>query len=137
LPWVVPLTEPAVVPLVVEPGAVPGVDDELPVAPLGEDMVLDPVALPEDVPEAELGDEVSVVVDIVVVCDGVEAVVSGAVVVVPVVAGLVAVVVVLGVVVLVVVLLRSQPAAALASARAAARGMRRFMTSPVQCALKE
>jgi hypothetical protein len=43
---------------------------------------------------------------------------------------------VLGVFVLLLVLLRSQPAANVATVMAAKMGIRRFMTSPVQCVKK-
>jgi hypothetical protein len=139
---VVPLTEPAVVPLVDVPALLPGAAEELPgvdalpLVPLGE-LAL-PEAVPIVVPVVLPDEDVSVPVEAVELGDdelgevlvSVEAVLG--VVVVP---G-VEVVDALGVVVVVLVvdLLRSQPAATAARARAAARGMRRFMTSPVQCA---
>jgi hypothetical protein len=140
---VVPLTEPAVVPLVDVPALLPGAAEELPgvdalpLVPLGE-LAL-PEAVPIVVPVVLPDEDVSVPVEAVEllgddelgeVLVSVEAVLG--VVVVP---G-VEVVDALGVVVVVLVvdLLRSQPAATAARARAAARGMRRFMTSPVQCA---
>lgn len=141
LPCVVPLTEPAVVPLEEVPGAAPGAG----AVSLGDAALPETVALPESellMPLVVLGDAVESAlveavlpgdVDGIVVVVVVEAVVVGGVVVE---GGADVVVVVLGVVVvvLVVVLLRSQPAAAVASAMAAATGIKRFMTSPIQCA---
>lgn len=133
----VPLTWPAIVPLVVLPGADPGAavavplgEAALPEAVVPPDMEpLIPVVVEEEpvpVEAVELGIEVSVVVVVVVAAVELGVVVD--------VLGADVVVVVLGAVVLDVVLLRSQPAAAVASAMAAAIGIRRFMTSPFQCA---
>jgi hypothetical protein len=137
LPCVVPLTAPAVVPLVDVPGALPGVDAEPLVLLSGEAALPEGVVLAEPLmPLVELGEvDMPGLVEAVVVGDVVvsvlaEAVLLGVVVVVVVVLLGVDAVVVSGVVLLV-VLLRSQPAAAVASAMAAARGIRRFMTSPV------
>jgi hypothetical protein len=94
---------------------------------LGEAVVPDIVALPETdplTPAVEVGELVVVVeVEVSVLEEGVLDVADGAV----------ETVVLLGVVVVVllVVLLRSQPAAAVARAMAAAMGMRRFMNSPM------
>ena len=125
----VPLTVAAFVPLVVAPGAAPGAGLAL-LAPVVLVVSAGGVLIADvddgDVEAVPDGEDVVVVV----VVEAVVSVVVGVVVVV--VLGVVLTVedgVV--VVVLVVVLLRSQPAAAVASAIAAAMGMRRFMNSPM------
>jgi hypothetical protein len=130
------------VPLVDVPGALPGAGAELLALLSVEAALPEAVVLGDGEPLislAELG-VVLVPVEAVVVGDvlvsvPLDALPLGVVVVVVVVLGVDAAVV-LGVVVvlLVVVLLRSQPAAAVARTMAAATGIRRFMTSPVQCA---
>jgi hypothetical protein len=139
---VVPLTVPAVVPLVDVPGALPGAGAELLALLSVEAALPEAVVLGDGEPLISLAelDVVLVPVEAVVVGDvlvsvPVDALPLGVVVVVVVVLGVDAAVV-LGVVVvlLVVVLLRSQPAAAVARTMAAAMGMKRFMTSPIQCA---
>jgi hypothetical protein len=126
---------PAVVPLEDVPGALPGAGAEPLVLLSGEAALPDALVLPDGEPLmslAELGVEVPV--EAVVVGDVVVSVLL-VVVVVVVLLGADAVVVSGVVVVLLVVLLRSQPAAAVARTMAAATGIRRFMNSPIQCAL--